>query len=129
MEDTVNGMSTRPTHSKETITQFRESNLETQEAINSILNFDFSEMRTHRLPEDDEGMDETNQRVMRMPQAILDQLDGKTPDNPEGTSQIVYIRLSNVLIKQLKAYGLNCERGYQSIIEDVLEDFAKNNSL
>lgn len=58
---------------------FEEPNQETQEAMQSALNFDFSEMRTHRLPEDDEGMDETNQIVITEEEINI--LHGRTTFN------------------------------------------------
>lgn len=91
---------------------------------------DTSQMRTHRLPEDDEGMTDFNQIPSRMPQSLLDALDGKTADNPDGTSQLVTIRLKNELIARLKNYAKQNEIGYPTyLIEDILEEFAKTHSL
>ena len=45
---------------------FEEPNQETREAMQSALNSDFSEMRTHRLPEDDEGMDKLVDALLKI---------------------------------------------------------------
>ena len=117
-------MTTTP---KETITQYSKPNPEVIKEDG--LNFDFSEMRTHRLPEDDEGMDETNQIPSRMPKALRDQLNGVTPDNPQGVTQLVTIRLHNKLVDKLKAHGASKNKGYQTLIVDILKDYSEHNNL
>ena len=104
--------------------KFEKPNQETQEAMRSALNFDFSEMRTHRLPEDDEGMDETNQIPSRMPKSLMDSLNGVTEDNPEGTYKLIHVRLPISLIDKLTVHGqsLDNKRGYQTLIQDILEE-------
>lgn len=111
----------------ESLTQFKD---EPDELYIGNIKIDTSGMRTHRLSEDDEGMTEFNQIPSRMPQSLLDALDGKTTDNPDGTSQLVTIRLKNELIARLKNYAKQNEIGYPTyLIEDILEEFAKTHSL
>lgn len=111
----------------ESLTQFKD---EPDELHIGNIKIDTSGMRTHRLPEDDEGMTDFNQIPSRMPQSLLDALDGKTADNPDGTSQLVTIRLKNELITRLKNYAKQNEIGYPTyLIEDILEEFAKTHSL
>ena len=50
---------------------FEEPNQETREAMQSALNSDFSEMRTHRLPEDDEGMDKLVDALLKIKSITL----------------------------------------------------------
>lgn len=111
--------------------KFEKPNQETQEAMQSALNFDFSEMRTYRLPEDDEGMDNTNQILTRMPKSLLDSLNGVTEDNPEGTHKLIHVRLPISLIDKLTVHGqsLDNKRGYQTLIQDILEEYSKTHNL
>ena len=127
MSVSIEGMTITPTTPKETITQYSKPNPEIVEEDG--LNFDFSEMRTHRLPEDDEGMDETNQIPSRMPKALRDQLNGVTPDNPQGVTQLVTVRLHNKLVDKLKVHGSTMNKGYQTLIVDILKDYAEHNNL
>ena len=127
MSVSIEGMTITPTIPKETITQYSKPNPEIVEE--GGLNFDFSEMRTHRLPEDDEGMDETNQTPSRMPKALRDQLNGVTPDNPQGVTQLVTVRLHNKLVDKLKLHGSTMNKGHQTLIVDILKDYAEHNNL
>lgn len=127
MSVSMQGMTITPNTTKETITQYSKPNPEIVEE--GGLNYDFSEMRTHRLPEDDEGMDETNQIPSRMPKALRDQLNGVTPDNPQGVTQLVTVRLHNKLVDKLKVHGAPMNKGHQTLIVDILKDYAEHNNL
>lgn len=97
------------------------------EHLDKIINCD--NMRTHRLPEDDEGMDETNQIPSRMPKALRDILNGVTPDNPQGVTQLVTVRLHNTLVDKLKFHGSTFNKGHQTLIVDIIKDYAKIHNL
>lgn len=129
MSVSIEGMTITPTTPKETITQYSKPNPEIVEE--GGLNFDFSEMRTHRLPEDDEGMDNTNQILTRMPKSLMDSLNGVTEDNPEGTHKLIHVRLPISLIDKLTVHGqsLDNKRGYQTLIQDILEEYSKIHNL
>lgn len=86
---------------------------------------DISEMRTYRLPEDTEGMTDENQIPSRMDKSLQDLINGVTPENPEGISQIVSVRLDNDTVKKLKAYGKPIELGHQALIRELIENFVK----
>lgn len=153
----VNGMSSQPVTTKETITQY--SHIDSDGESSSILDLEVPEnvfisdeqlnnkdeyldknmlghleinttnMRTHRLPEDDEGMTDENQKPSRMPKALLDALNGVTEEHPEGVRQLVHVRLHNNLIDKLKAYGAPINLGHQALIVKILEDFIKTKNL
>lgn len=86
---------------------------------------DVSGMRTYRLPEDTEGMTPENQIPSRMDKSLQDILNGVTPENPEGVSQIVSVRLDNIVVEKLKAYGKPIELGHQALIRELIENFVK----
>lgn len=86
---------------------------------------DVSGMRTYRLPEDTEGMTSENQIRSRMPKSLQDLISGVTPENPEGVSQIVSVRLDNDVVEKLKAYGKPIELGHQALIRELIENFVK----
>lgn len=90
---------------------------------------DTSQMRTHRLPEDDEGMTDENQIPSRMPKALRDAINGVTPENPQGVTQEVTVRLHNDLVKKLTNYGLTVNMGHQTLIKDILIKFAETHNL
>ena len=90
---------------------------------------DTSQMRTHRLPEDDEGMTDENQIPSRMPKALRDAINGVTPENPQGVTQEVTVRLHNDLVKKLTDYGLTVNMGHQTLIKDILIKFAQTHNL
>ena len=113
-----NGMVAQFTHTTETLTQFNDD-------PHLNLKIDTSQMRTHRLPEDDEGMTDENQIPSRMDKSLQDLINGVTPENPEGVSQIVSIRLDNIVVEKLKAYGKPIELGHQALIRELIENFVK----
>lgn len=153
----INGMSSQPVTTKETITQYshvdyedESSNIPDLELLEDVfisdeelnnedkyldktmlghLEIDTTHMRTHRLPEDDEGMTVENQKPSRMPKALLDALNGVTEEHPEGVRQLVHVRLHNNLIDKLKAYGSTINLGHQALIVEILEDFIKTKNL
>lgn len=90
---------------------------------------DTSQMRTHRLPEDDEGMTDENQIPSRMPKALRDAINGVTPENPQGVTQEVTVRLHNDLVDKLTKYGLTVNMGHQTLIKDILIKFVETNNL
>lgn len=90
---------------------------------------DISQMRTHRLPEDDEGMTDENQIPSRMPKALRDAINGVTPENPQGVTQEVTVRLHNDLVDKLTKYGLTVNMGHQTLIKDILIKFVETNNL
>lgn len=153
----VNGMSSQPVTTKETITQYSQTDYDedssaipdlevledvliSDEQLNNKdeyldknmlghLEIDTTHMRTHRLLEDDEGMTAENQKPSRMPKALLDALNGVTEEHPEGVRQLVHVRLHNNLIDKLKAYGAPINLGHQALIVKILEDFVKTKNL
>lgn len=101
--------------------------LNSQDEDNSPLAkaIDISGMRTQHLPEDDEGMTSENQIRSRMPKSLQDLISGVTPENPEGISQIVSVRLDNDVVEKLKAYGEPIELGHQALIRELIDNFVK----
>lgn len=99
--------------------------------LDTLVMIDTSQMRTHRLPEDDEGMTSENQKRVSLEETkkLNDIINGVTPENSQGVQQLVHVRLPNNLVDKLTKYGLTVNMGHQTLIKDILIKFAESHNL
>lgn len=99
------------------------------EEILPHVDFDFSEMRTERTPQDDIDFENAAWVKSKPNKALENIINGVTKDNPRGVLELVHVRVPVKSIDKLKGYGIDNSIGYQTIILNLIEDFIKDNNL
>ena len=93
------------------------------------VTFDFSEMRTKRILQDDIDFESAEWVVSKPNKALENIINGVTKDNPRGILELIHIRPPVASVDKLKAYGKENSIGYQTIILNLIEDFIKAENL
>ena len=93
------------------------------------VDFDFSEMRTERTPQDDIDFENADWVISKPNKALENIINGVTKDYPRGVLELVHVRVPVKSIDKLKGYGIDNSIGYQTIILNLIEDFIKDNNL